>query len=250
MNEEKIITHLQNGTIEMDGYVPWGSNYTVVVTSVFEGQEMQAVYKPRQGERPLWDFPSGTLCYREYCAYLVSNAAGWDVVPPTVLVEGPKGLGSLQAFVPHDPNVHFFNFENKHLLENELRTICLFDLIINNADRKGGHIIQEDHEGEPDYEGNGRLWAIDHGIAFHDEPKLRSVVWDYAEEPIAKNLLEDLEKLEKQVGRTDEESLGCRLAPLLSRREMKAFTYRIKRFLNTGVFPHPGPGRPYPWPMV
>ena len=208
MTESEIIIHLQHGTIEMDGYVPWGSNYTVVVTSVFEGRELQAVYKPRQGERPLWDFPTGTLCNREYCAYLVSKTAGWNIVPPTVLVKGPSGLGSLQAFIPHDPNVHFFNFENKHLLDDELRTICLFDLIINNADRKGGHIIQEDHEDEPDHPGNGRLWAIDHGIAFHDEPKLRSVVWDYAEEPIAKTLLEDLKKLEIEVARVDEDGFG------------------------------------------
>ncbi len=250
MTESEILVHLQNGTIETDGYVPWGSNYTVVVTSVYEGQELQAVYKPRQGERPLWDFPTGTLCNRERAAFLVSQAAGWDIVPPTVLMQGPKGLGSLQKFIDHDPNIHFFNFENKETMDDVLKTICLFDVITNNADRKGGHIIQEDHEAEPDHANNGRLWAIDHGIAFHDEPKLRTVVWDYAGQPIPQNLLADLDKLDREIRSGADGDLGSQLQPLLSQRELKAFSYRIRRMLDLKVFPEPGPGRPYPWPMV
>lgn len=250
MNEREILTHLQNGRIETDGYVPWGSNFTVVVTSIHEAQELAAVYKPREGERPLWDFPTGTLCNRERAAFLVSQAAGWDIVPPTVLMQGPKGFGSLQFFIDHDPNVHFFNFENKGDLHPALKTICLFDIIINNADRKGGHIIQEEHEGEPDHAGNGRLWAIDHGIAFSDEPKLRTVVWDYAGQNIPVDLLTDLDRLNRSLSSGAEGDLGSQLRPLLSGREMKAFEYRIKRMLDLGIFPEPGPGRPYPWPMV
>lgn len=245
MNEPEILNHLQNGTIEMDGYVPWGSNYTVVVTSVYEGNELTAVYKPRKGERPLWDFPTGTLCSRERAAFLVSQAAGWDIVPPTVLTKGPQGIGSLQLFIEHDPNVHFFNFENKTQLDDELRMICLFDIIINNADRKGGHIIQEESDAC-----SGRLWAIDHGIGFHDEPKLRSVVWDYAGEPISDELIDGLNRLEASLASSEKDSLQSLLKELLSDHELQAFGRRIRRMRKAAVFPEPGPGRPYPWPMV
>lgn len=254
MNESDILHHLTHGTIEMDGYVPWGSNYTVVVTSVYEGSELTAVYKPRKGERPLWDFPTGTLCNRERAAFLVSQAAGWDIVPPTVLTKGPQGLGSLQFFIEHDPNVHFFNFEDKESLHDTLKTICLFDVIINNADRKGGHVIQENGSvvvgGEQEQTNSGRLWAIDHGIAFHDEPKLRSVIWDYAGEPLADDLLEALSRLEAGLAGSADDSLGFRLKQLLSEREIQTFGRRIQRMRQIGVFPEPGPGRPYPWPMV
>ncbi|MFT7586764.1 MAG: hypothetical protein ACI9EW_003203 [Cellvibrionaceae bacterium] len=269
MLESDILHHLTHGIIEPDGYVPWGSNYTVVVTVIYEGDELTAVYKPRKGEQPLWDFPTGTLCNRERAAYLVSQAAGWDIVPPTVLTRGPQGIGSLQAFIEHDPNVHFFNFEHKQQLHDSLKTICLFDLIINNADRKGGHIIQEDHkvngpdtdEVEFDEEVGGevaeevdreigRLWAIDHGIAFHDEPKLRSVVWDYAGEPISEDLLEALARLKAGLASSEKDSLKSQLEQLLNGRELGAFGRRIQRLHQTRVFPEPGPGRPYPWPMV
>ena len=250
MNEAKILTHLQHGTIEMDGYVPWGSNYTVVVTSVYEGEELTAVYKPRRGERPLWDFPTGTLCSRERAAFLVSQAAGWDIVPPTVLTKGPQGIGSLQLFIEHDPNLHFFNFENKVQLDDELKMICLFDVIINNADRKGGHIIQELVEENGSSAGTGRLWAIDHGIGFHDEPKLRSVIWDYAGEPISDELIDGLNRLEASLASSERDSLKSQLEQLLSARETQAFGRRIQRIRKAAVFPEPGPGRPYPWPMV
>ena len=250
MNAAKILTHLQYGTIEMDGYVPWGSNYTVVVTSVYEGEELTAVYKPRRGERPLWDFPTGTLCNRERAAFLVSQAAGWDIVPPTVLTKGPQGLGSLQLFIEHDPNVHFFNFENKAELDDELKMICLFDVIINNADRKGGHIIQESPEDNELGQNPGRLWAIDHGIGFHDEPKLRSVVWDYAGELISDELIDGLNRLEAGLASSENNSLKSQLDQLLNQREIQAFGRRIQQMRKSSVFPEPGPGRPYPWPMV
>ena len=108
----------------------------------------------------------------------------------------------------------------------------------------------EEHEGEPDHPNNGRLWAIDHGIAFHDEPKLRTVVWDYAGQRIPQVLLADLDRLDRSVRSAADPDLGCKLQQLLNQREIKAFSYRIRRMLNLGVFPEPGPGRPYPWPMV
>lgn len=250
MNEADTLTHLQHGTIEMDGYVPWGSNYTVVVTSIYNGEPLTAVYKPRKGERPLWDFQTGTLCNRERAAFLVSQAAGWDIVPPTVLVQGPQGWGSLQLFIEHDPNVHFFNFEDKPQLNAALKTICLFDVIINNADRKGGHVIQEDRGEAEDRPTVGRLWAIDHGIGFHAEPKLRSVIWDYAGEPIPDTLLAGLDRLAAGLENGGPDSLNSRLGELLTVPELAAFGRRIARVRHRAVFPEPGPGRPYPWPMV
>lgn len=232
---------LQNGRIELDGYVPWGSNYTFVVTMRHEGEEMLAVYKPRKGERPLWDFPTGTLCNRERASYLLSEATGWGVVPPTILRKGPQGYGSVQLYIDHDPNEHFFNFENKDELHDQLMVITLFDLIINNADRKGGHVIRA-------YD--NRLWAIDHGITLHDEPKLRTVLWDYAGEPIPDHLSENLTALDKELNSHEPEGLCHQLTALLSSREMKALQYRIRSVRDRGFFPEPGPGRPYPWPLV
>ncbi|MEM7798628.1 MAG: SCO1664 family protein [Chloroflexota bacterium] len=240
-NDSDIMRFLHNGRIELDGYVPWGSNYTFVVTMRHEGEEMLAVYKPRKGERPLWDFPTGTLCNRERASYLLSEAIGWGIVPPTILRKGPQGYGSVQLYIDHDPNEHFFNFENKDDLRDQLIVITLFDLVINNADRKGGHVIRA-------YD--NRLWAIDHGIAFHDEPKLRTVLWDFAGEPIPDHLTDDLTTLEKELNNHDPEGLCNQLTALLSSREMKALQYRVRSVRDRGVFPEPGPGRPYPWPLV
>lgn len=234
---DAILEHLAEGTIHMEGYVPWGSNYTFIVTMTHNEQEMQAVYKPREGERPLWDFPTGTLCSREYAAYLISTWLGWDLVPPTILREGPQGWGSVQYFIDHDPEENFFTFRDDHV--EPLKRVALFDLIINNADRKGGHVIVSD---------NGRLWAIDHGIAFHDEPKLRTVIWDYATQPIAEPDLQSLQDLSDEL--TNQGDLYSAINQLLSQREIDALHGRIQKMFDTKQFPEPGPGRPYPWPMV
>jgi len=234
---DTILEHLAQGDIHMDGYVPWGSNYTFIVTMTHKDGEMQAVYKPRQGERPLWDFPTGTLCSREYATYLVSDWLGWDLVPPTILREGPNGWGSVQYFIDHDPDENFFTFRDDHI--EPLKLVAVFDLVINNADRKGGHVIVSD---------NGRLWAIDHGIAFHDEPKLRTVIWDYAGEPVPPSALQDLQRLKHELA--DQGELYQALGELLSTREIRAFQARIERVLDTQCLPEPGPGRPYPWPLV
>ena len=239
--EQELLDHLTQGTIQMDGYVPWGSNYTFVVTIVHGKEEMLAVYKPRKGERPLWDFPTGTLCQREFASYLLSEGAGWQIVPPTVLRKGPQGFGSVQLYIDHDPNEHYFNFENKENLLDQLQTIALFDLITNNADRKGGHVIR-------DYD--DRLWAIDHGIAFHEHPKLRTVIWDFEGEPIPRYLLQDLKRLEKILNDHTRGSLCDQLSQLLNGREMEALVQRVRQVYRRGIFPEPGPGRPYPWPLV
>ncbi len=236
-SKAEILHHMNEGNIEMEGYVPWGSNYSFVVNVSLNGQDMQAVYKPRRGERPLWDFPTGTLCLRERAAYLISEYLSWQLVPPTLLRDGPQGWGSIQFFIDHDPNENYFTFKDDHA--EQLQRVALFDIVINNADRKGGHVIVDDHH---------QVWAIDHGIAFHDETKLRTVIWDYAGQQIPAADLEQLADLEEKL--TADDALCSQMRDLLSQREIRALKRRINRVCQQGVFPEPGPGRPYPWPLV
>jgi hypothetical protein len=179
MDKVDVVKALQKGVIEMQGQFLSGSNYTFLAQLSMEGECFQVVYKPIRGEQPLWDFPHGSLARREVAAYLVSEALEWDLVPPTIFrKEGPLGAGSLQQYVEHDPNDHYFNFEDKD--RQRLRPVVVFDLILNNADRKGGHILR----GEDDH-----LWLIDHGLCFHAEEKLRTVVWDFSGEAIPDHCL-------------------------------------------------------------
>lgn len=227
------------GDLHVLGLMPGASNYTFLCrlgdAAEDEADDRLAVYKPRRGEAPLWDFPSGTLCHREVAACLVSDAAGFGVVPPTVLRAGPAGIGSVQAFVHHDFECTAFDLYRTH--EAELRRIALFDLVINNADRKAGHVF-------PDAEGH--VWAIDHGICFHAEPKLRTVLWDYADSPITEEERAYLGRLAEAL--TGE--LGERLMPLLDGDERVALRMRLRAALRAKVFPQPGPGRSFPWPPV
>jgi uncharacterized repeat protein (TIGR03843 family) len=246
-----LITVLQLGTIEVEGLLPWSSNYTFLLRICHElvpGEPVmvEAVYKPRRGERPLWDFPQGTLCQRERAAFLVSEVLGWALVPPTVLREGPHGFGSVQLFVDHDPEQHYFTFEGSRTLAPQLQRLALFDLIVNNADRKSGHVLLQE-TAEPDQP--GRLWSIDHGICFHSDYKLRTVIWEFVGQPISETLLGDLSRLQQQLG--DQLSpLRQQLAACLAEREIAAMTARVTRLLKTKLFPNPGPGRHYPWPPV
>lgn len=238
----EVLTLLNTGTIEMEGYVPWGSNRTFLVTvcpnDADEGEAIQAIYKPQRGERPLWDFPTGSLCLRERAAYVVSEAIGWHLVPPTILRDGPHGRGSLQYFIEHDPEEHFFTFQNDH--PDQLRQVALFDILINNADRKSGHVIRDEH---------GRVWGIDHGISFHQEYKLRSVIWDYAGSPIPSTLLTDLQQFAPSLTTTDHPDTQ-ELPHLLSLSEITAMRHRLQMLLDTKQFIAPGPSRHYPWPLV
>ena len=178
---------LTTGAIEVSGQFVWGSNYTFLVKVGPEDDGFHAVYKPSEGERPLWDFPPQTLAQREVAAYLTSKALGWDLVPPTVLrADGPGGGGSLQLFVEADPERHYFTFSETD--KTRLRPAALFDVVINNADRKGGHVILGD---------NNHIWLIDHGVCFHEDYKLRTVIWDFAGEEIPSELLRDLEAFRK-----------------------------------------------------
>jgi uncharacterized repeat protein (TIGR03843 family) len=247
-----LLTVLKLGTIEVEGLLPWSSNYTFLLRICHQlepGSQpvmVEAVYKPRRGERPLWDFPRGTLCQREWAAFLVSEALGWGVVPPTILRDGPNGVGSIQLFVDHDPECHYFTFEGSRLLAPQLQRLALFDLIVNNADRKSGHVLLQEAE-TPDQP--GRLWSIDHGICFHADYKLRTVIWEFAGTPIPEPLLADLAHLQQQVsdGRSP---LSQQLAGCLSPPEIAAMLARLERLRETTFFPQPGPGRHYPWPPV
>lgn len=219
------------------GQFMWGSNYTFLVNVSLGNEDLEAVYKPQRGERPLWDFPAETLAGREVAAYLVSEALGWCLVPPTVFrAEAPLGAGSLQLRVDHDPEQHYFTFDET--ARQRLRPVALFDIIVNNADRKSGHILLG---------GGGKLWLIDHGICFHAEPKLRTVVWDFVGEEIAPEMRADIEKLFGKLSG----NLGKELSQYLDPQELAALTERTLALLQDGYFPAPpADQRATPWPPV
>ena len=210
-----------------------GSNYTFLVDVHHNGQEFQAVYKPSKGEQPLWDFPDNTLANREVAAYLVSQALGWDFVPITTLCEdGPFGPGSLQQYINYDSNYHYFNFIDDD--KERLKPVMVFDLLCNNADRKGSHVIIETEA--------NKLWLIDHGLCFHEEEKLRTVIWDYAGQSIPENLLDDLSHLSTP-------GLLADLQPYLNPNEITALLARAETLIASGIYPLPPEDRrafPYP----
>lgn len=237
MKDTDVLTILRQGRVELTGQFVWGSNYTFLTRVITQEGEIQAVYKPSQGEQPLWDFPDGSLAAREVAAYLTSRALGWDLVPPTVLrQDGPAGPGSVQLYVEADTDRHYFTFTPEE--KQRLRPAAVFDLLINNADRKGGHVLLAL---------DGRLWLIDHGVCFHREDKLRTVIWDFVGEPIPAGLLEDLRAFRDRLRGGD---LKDEMADLLSRPEVAALERRADRLLADPRFPPRGRGRPYPWPMV
>ena len=230
---------LEQGEVSMEGQILWGSNYTLLVKVALKDVEVDAVYKPAQGERPLWDFPRESLALREVAAFLINEALGWQMVPPTVYREtGPLGHGSLQLFVDHDPNHHYFKFTPAE--RQRLRQVALFDILINNADRKSGHIIIDPAN---------HIWLIDHGICFHEYPKLRTILWDFAGERLSDELCNYLTEFRQKLESASE--FHTILKRYLSKREIKAMSRRADLLLATGAFPHPPThSRPYPWPLV
>lgn len=239
-SDQPILDILQHGSITLEGEFVQGFNYTFLakVTSA-QGDSLQTVYKPQQGERPLWDFPNDTLAHREAAAYLVSDALGWQLVPPTIYrADGPFGPGSLQLFIEHDPNYHYFNSSDDDF--QRLRPVVLFDLLVNNADRKGSHVI---------FAPDGVFWLIDHGLCFHVEEKLRTVIWDFAEQPIPapfkKDLLAFKETLEAPLG------LAADLAGHLASEEIAALGARCEQLILLETFPSPpADRRAYPFPPL
>lgn len=228
---------LAEGDLEILGLMPNASNYTFLARARAGGEEALAIYKPRRGEIPLWDFPRGTLCQREVAAYELARSLGWPNVPATVLRDGPEGEGSVQLFVRSDPEQNYFTLgATRH---EDFRRITAFDLIANNADRKAGHCLLDD---------DGRIWVIDHGVCFAVEPKLRTVIWDHVGETIPAEILTDVRRLPDEV---DGGALGTRLAGLLDPDEILALLERARGIVEAGVFPEPRPdARPYPWPPI
>jgi hypothetical protein len=234
--DDSVLRALELGELEPLGLLPRASNYTYLCRIRHEDAELMAVYKPRRGEAPLWDFPEGTLCRREVAAYVVARALGWPRIPPTVLRDGPGGLGSVQRFMAFDPDQHYFTLLEER--PDDFRRVALFDVVANNADRKAGHcLLAED----------GEVFVIDHGVCFSTEPKLRTVIWDFIGEPIAPPMLEALAWLGRALDGGD---LATRLSALLAEAEVAATRRRVAELVAAGRFPEPGPGRPYPWPVV
>ena len=222
---------LAEGDLTVEGRLPWSSNLTFLVT--IDGTGLRAVYKPLQGEQPLWDFPGG-LYRREVAAYLLSEALGWGLVPPTVARQrGPFGEGSLQLFVEADYRQHYFTLMDEGAFLDRLQRMCTFDVVANNADRKSGHVLRgtDDH-----------IWGIDHGLCFHPSPKLRTVIWDFAGEEVPSADLAGLEGLADR--------LPDQLGELLTRQELQRLHHRAAELSTSGTFPCPDSDRPYPWPLV
>jgi uncharacterized repeat protein (TIGR03843 family) len=233
MSENSIKQVLQHGDYEIKGQFTFGSNYTFLVTVHHKGKEYPAVYKPLRGEQPLWDFPENTLAGREVAAYLVSEALGFHFIPYTTLRDdGPYGGGSLQQYIEYDPEYHYFSFtiEDKRLL----KPVVLFDLLCNNADRKGSHVFFEN--------GTHKLYAIDHGICFHEDDKLRTVLWDFGGQKIPEELLAPLSGVKNVLPS---------LEPYLNSRERSALCSRAESIIKRGVFPRqPRDRRAMPWPPL
>ncbi len=233
----RVLKALSQGNLEVKGLLPWGSNYTFLVYVEHEDLRLPAVYKPMRGERPLWDFPDGTLYKRETAAYVVSEAMGLGFVPPTVARDGDEGPGSVQFYVDVDAESHYFNFTEDE--KEQLKAIAAFDVIANNADRKGGHVLK-DRQGE--------IWAIDHGLCFHTDPKLRTVIWDFAGEPVPDTVLQSLCRLRELLAPSSD--LLIVLERLLEPAEINALRRRTERLIKNGTYPSPGGGRSYPWPPL
>jgi len=233
LTDEEWIALLESGEVEVEGRLPWSSNTTLLVGLALGEQSGHAVYKPRRGERELWDFPDG-LCRREVATFELDSALAIGVVPATVLrTDAPFGEGSLQRFIDADFDEHYFSLREVDTYAEALRRVAAFDLLINNADRKGGHLLADR---------NGRVWAIDNGLSFHVEPKLRTVMWDFAGEPIPAVVLNGAQALL--------DSIPESLRTLLDEDEIAALVGRAERLIAKPIFPEADERTRLPWPLV
>lgn len=238
MTVDQALELLAHGELETEGLLPWSSNYTFLATVSYNGIQSLAVYKPQRGERPLWDFPDGTLCLREVATFIVSQALGWPFVPPTVLRDGPHGLGSVQLYIEADPEEHYFTLHERYV--EDFQYLAAFDYVINNADRKSGHCLLG---------ADGRIWAVDHGVTFHVQPKLRTVIWEFAGQPLPSAIVDDLTAF--YVRLTPGEPVYNTLEHLLANDELTALQRRVQDLLLSRTFPEPDPHRRHiPWPPV
>lgn len=251
--EPEVATRLRTGEIEVLGRMPWSSNATFLVEVHPPGTDctrsdrravigelaapaagtVRAVYKPHRGERPLWDFPDG-LYLREIAAYHLAGALGWDVVPLTILRDGPLGAGSLQRFVEADFEQHYFTLYEDEELHPQLERICALDIVANNTDRKSGHVL---------IDADRHLWGIDNGLSFHAEFKLRTVIWEFGGLRFSSDVADGLTRvLDGELPET--------LVETLDAFERDALRTRARALLSNGRFPTDPSGRRYPWPLV
>jgi hypothetical protein len=225
---------LVRGELTVEGRLVDASNATLYCAIRDRDQEAHCVYKPVRGERPLWDFPDGTLAAREMAAYEVSEAGGFGIVPPTVIRDGPFGEGMCQLWVEADESQDVVALVRSD--DPQLRVMALFDAVINNADRKGGHLLPVP---------GGHVYGVDHGLCFHQEDKLRTLLWAWRGSRLDAGERDRLEGLAAALTG----DLGQGLAELLTRRELAALRMRVRRLLRSGVFPSPGDAwPPVPWP--
>jgi hypothetical protein len=229
----EVIDHLLQGTLEVTGRLVDASNATLYATCSVGDQPIAVIYKPVAGERPLWDFPDGNLAQREYAAYLISQMGNFHVVPPTVLRDGPFGIGMVQQWIDIDEEIDLAEFYRTN--NPQLRNMALFDAVVNNTDRKIGHLLPLNVE---------KVFGCDHGVTFHEEDKLRTVLWQWADHPLSTDEIEQLQKLESEVKISRDELLG-----LITEREYLALLARINRLISEKVFPAPSDEWPaVPWP--
>ena len=239
LNTDALLEALRTAELEPIGWLAGSSNHAMVVRAQAGTEQLLAVWKPTAGERPLFDFPIGTLTRREVGAFLVSEALGWSVVPPTLLREGPAGEGMLQAWIEIDPAADVIAMVNED--DPRLRRIALFDAIVNNTDRKAGHLVPIE---------GGHLFAVDHGVTFSPVPKLRTVLWAWEGEAFDAEDAAGLARVASALGsgRTPG-PLATALAEHLSAREVQATRARVTDLIAAGVFPSPNPDWPaIPWP--
>jgi hypothetical protein len=236
---DAVSTVLHDGELRVVGRLVDASNATLFGYVNADDTELAVVYKPVQGERPLWDFPDGTLAAREYATALVDEALGWHTVPATTLRDGPFGPGMVQQWMDVDDSVDLVALVQSN--HPTLRRIAVLDAVVNNADRKGGHLLPLT---------SGEVMAIDHGVTFHEEPKLRTLLWQWQGEAVPADVIADLERLADQLGtKSHPGPLGATLAALLTSREVSATRRRVRRLVETGLHPSPSPDWPaYPWP--
>jgi hypothetical protein len=234
LNAAEVRTVLAEGELSIEGRLVDASNTTLYGQVSLGAIEFPCVYKPIAGERPLWDFPDGSLAGREVAAYVVSEATGWDVVPPTVMRDGPLGPGMCQVWIDIDEDVDVLAL--LHSDHPGLRRIAVFDAVVNNADRKGGHLLPAP---------GGHIFGVDHGVCFSTEEKLRTILWQWRGTPLADETVATLAALRDDLV-TD---LGTQLRELITSREVAATRRRVDRLLRTRCFPQPGEGWPaVPWP--
>jgi len=233
VTDDKLLI-LSQGQLQVTGRLVDASNATLYATATHQDQSITCIYKPIAGERPLWDFSDGCLAHREYAAYLVSSYLDFNLVPLTILRDGPYGFGMVQQWVDIDESIDLAKFfATDH---PQLRSMALFDAIINNTDRKIGHLLPVDGE---------TVFGCDHGVTFHVDDKLRTVLWQWADEPFTTEEIALLKKAQSSLSG----ELGQLLTPLLTEQEIAQTMRRVADLLSSGTFPLPNPDWPaVPWP--